>query len=713
MEEFEIYEFNSISGKTFSPDLQKRINYCFSRILSWYPDKVVVYLNRDHKKFTENTFLRARREAGYNDNKEFCEDFGFTFVNKNLERQQAISDTANIVSLLKSDSVLSKYYFNSFYPNSLLTDETLFGSAFEADFNKRKKELNLTVSLDDVYKVVSSDIVKDLNSTICKPKKIYLVRSQTGSKFWTSYEKLESADFSNIVISTPTKIDLVEAKEEIEKVVEEKVENKEEPVKLVEEAPVVDAAPVEEKPSPVEVKEDKKEPKKTSKKTTVNDDAKKENDLKEEKYQKALKLFNERKTILELKKALKLFTELGNYSDSSILLEDCEDLINASDKEKMDKVSALAKEAIEIINSNVEDITNDLERIKKEIGKIDKRNRYVDVLAICGEMCTTLPIEYSIHAKIHFTPKSNGDELQESLILHSLIRNYANTVLKNLESWFILTSQLYKDMAFKRVEKVKQLHQEIIQSGIFTSENKLYEGLINKATVFFKECYKDYISKKYSVSWVIKVKNLAEGIEAVYKAYPINEDSEYLILDLLLTIVKESKDHLFGDSLLVYKERYESKYQKIKQKKELERKKKLEEEKRRQEEIKRKKEAEAKKRYDDYWNAHLELKNSLENEKEELLEEINVYQKRLKNMKEKTLLDRLVEDKERREKEISSLNFFQGKKKKLLQSEIAELEVQIASAKEDVAKKKKECNDKLNEYQNRIIAIDLELTKPR
>ena len=81
MEEFEIYEFNSISGKTFSPDLQKRINYCFSRILSWYPDKVVVYLNRDHKKFTENTFLRARREAGYNDNKEFCEDFGFTFVN--------------------------------------------------------------------------------------------------------------------------------------------------------------------------------------------------------------------------------------------------------------------------------------------------------------------------------------------------------------------------------------------------------------------------------------------------------------------------------------------------------------------------------------------------------------------------------------------------------------------------------------------------------
>ena len=78
-------------------------------------------------------------------------------------------------------------------------------------------------------------------------------------------------------------------------------------------------------------------------------------------------------------------------------------------------------------------------------------------------------------------------------------------------------------------------------------------------------------------------------------------------------------------------------------------KKKLEEEKRRQEEIERKKAAEAKKRYEDYWNANLELKNSLENEKEELLEEINVYQKRLKNMKEKTLLERLVEDKERRE----------------------------------------------------------------
>ena len=63
MEEFEIYEFESVSGKKFERDVQEKINYVLSRVLSWYPDKIIESLNKNHRKLNNETRSILASEA--------------------------------------------------------------------------------------------------------------------------------------------------------------------------------------------------------------------------------------------------------------------------------------------------------------------------------------------------------------------------------------------------------------------------------------------------------------------------------------------------------------------------------------------------------------------------------------------------------------------------------------------------------------------------
>ena len=143
MQEFEIYEFKSLSGKEFDSDVQKRVNYVLSRVLSWYPDKIIESLNKNHRKFAEETLVKTRRLAGYDDNKVFFEDFGFTYINKNLVRKEQNLQKQGLKNILTSDDRLSKFYENSLSKNILLNHNNIFSSEFEMIFKDVMKENSL------------------------------------------------------------------------------------------------------------------------------------------------------------------------------------------------------------------------------------------------------------------------------------------------------------------------------------------------------------------------------------------------------------------------------------------------------------------------------------------------------------------------------------------------------------------------------------------
>ena len=137
MEEFEIYEFESLSGKKFDPVVQKKINYVLSRVLFWYPNKVIESLNKNHRKFAEDTLVKTRRLAGYpDDNKAFFEDFGFTYINKNLVRKEQNLQKQGLKDFVTHDERLKSYYDNSLFKNFLFNQQNIFSDEFKNLFNE-------------------------------------------------------------------------------------------------------------------------------------------------------------------------------------------------------------------------------------------------------------------------------------------------------------------------------------------------------------------------------------------------------------------------------------------------------------------------------------------------------------------------------------------------------------------------------------------------
>ena len=189
--EFEIYEFESLSGKKFEPKVQEKINYVLSRVLFWYPDKVIESLNKNHRKFAEDTLVRTRRLAGYpDDNKVFFEDFGFTYINKNLVRKEQNLQKEGLKNILTTDERLSRYYLNSSSKKILLNDETIFISEFKEIFNSVIKEKGLDYTLEDVYKIFDSEELNSLIDFSNKNGKVYYIPCGENNKRYLEYMKL-------------------------------------------------------------------------------------------------------------------------------------------------------------------------------------------------------------------------------------------------------------------------------------------------------------------------------------------------------------------------------------------------------------------------------------------------------------------------------------------------------------------------------------------
>ena len=172
MDDFPIYEFKSISGKTFTPEVQKRVDYVMSRVLFLYPDKVIEGLNKNYRKFAENTVLAARRLSGYETNDEFFEDFGFVYVNKNKIAQAQKETKTGILDFVKNDSVLNEYYIGSLYPNILISNKNIYSKEFEELFNKKVTETGVTYAINDFIKEVNALVFKDLPKFTAKEKQV-------------------------------------------------------------------------------------------------------------------------------------------------------------------------------------------------------------------------------------------------------------------------------------------------------------------------------------------------------------------------------------------------------------------------------------------------------------------------------------------------------------------------------------------------------------
>ena len=121
----------SLSGKTFDKNQQSRLNHVMNQVYGWYPTRMIVLLNKNHKKFTEETLLKARRLCEYEDNESFFSDFGFNYVNKNAvlaKKKDIYSEfvaTIPRLASLKNISIFSDYLDSEVLDAFLVTKDEL------------------------------------------------------------------------------------------------------------------------------------------------------------------------------------------------------------------------------------------------------------------------------------------------------------------------------------------------------------------------------------------------------------------------------------------------------------------------------------------------------------------------------------------------------------------------------------------------------------
>ena len=180
MADFPIYEFKSISGKTFTPEVQEKVDYVMSRVLFLYPDKVIEGLNKNYRKFAEKTVLDTRRLSGYATNDEFFEDFGFVYVNKNKIAQAQKATKSGLLDLVKNDSELNEYYTCSLYPNILTSNKNIYSKEFEELFNKKAAEAGVAYDINDLIKEVNASVIKDLINFANKEKPVSIKKCLRG-----------------------------------------------------------------------------------------------------------------------------------------------------------------------------------------------------------------------------------------------------------------------------------------------------------------------------------------------------------------------------------------------------------------------------------------------------------------------------------------------------------------------------------------------------
>ena len=127
----------------------------------------------------------------------------------------------------------------------------------------------------------------------------------------------------------------------------------------------------------------------------------------------------------------------------------------------------------------------------------------------------------------------------------------------------------------------------------------------------------------------------------------------------------------------------------------------------------RKAQAAAKKRFDEYWEAHADLKAELEAERETLkgqVADLLAQEKVIPGTEEAKTLSGQIEQLSRQR---DSLGLFKGKEKKALQEQIDGLQVQLKAVNDRIAAARAEIAAKLKPLNKRLDEIKTELTKPR
>ena len=111
-------------------DLKKRMDVLFEKLDTAYPDKCIVGLHKDHKKWGE-TVTDLYRKLGYPDGKSFLEAYGYKYQTQNGGRP----NSTNVEEIIS--------FFKEKYPNG-------------SPFNKAEELFNDCPEYASKYKTISN-----------------------------------------------------------------------------------------------------------------------------------------------------------------------------------------------------------------------------------------------------------------------------------------------------------------------------------------------------------------------------------------------------------------------------------------------------------------------------------------------------------------------------------------------------------------------------
>lgn len=157
-------------------DIKKRINILFEKLDAAYPDKCIIGLHSEHKKWGE-TVTDLYRKLGYPDGKSFLEAYGYKYENKVQSGGRPSSTDA--------DEIIS--FFKEKYPNGspfnkaeeLFNDCPEYASKYKTLSNQASSIFGMPLgkyllSIGLIQKKNSSDVAKEKAKKyiICKVKKM-------------------------------------------------------------------------------------------------------------------------------------------------------------------------------------------------------------------------------------------------------------------------------------------------------------------------------------------------------------------------------------------------------------------------------------------------------------------------------------------------------------------------------------------------------------
>lgn len=165
--------YYSLSGREFSPNIQRKINNFFTKIEIIYPEKIVVYLKRDYP-YIVSVGRSLRKELGYKDSTEFFNDFGFHYINVNdlesyieptVEEIQQVMERINNGKKVFVEEIKQKY--ESETSKLLPISEFYYKGSWHAEKNKvlideiLQKEIDYT--FDKLLELYPNRIVFNIN----------------------------------------------------------------------------------------------------------------------------------------------------------------------------------------------------------------------------------------------------------------------------------------------------------------------------------------------------------------------------------------------------------------------------------------------------------------------------------------------------------------------------------------------------------------------